>query len=244
MHTNKERVQGEHMRKVAFLDFHGTIAHKSYSDTLYQVLSEFHPGHLYTQGTFRDLLDGSYFWDNPQTPHTQYKKPAAWWKYMNTKLKDAYVQLGYKDDAQKMVERFKELYTDANEYYVYEDALEGIKKIREMGWVIVILSNHMPELKKVIRNMPFSKYIRRVISSANVGFEKPNPKFYEYAQKKIVFRRKTVMIGDNILADIQGATEAGIPAILVRNSLFKDNSNCKYFAKDMIEAAEIIEKYF
>ena len=39
------------------------------------------------------------------------------------------------------------------------------------------------------------------------------------------------MIGDNILADIQGATDADIPAILVRNSLFKDNEKSMYFAK-------------
>jgi len=232
------------MRKVVFIDFHGTVAYKSYSDTLYQVLTEFHPDNIHTKSAFRDLLDGSYLWDNPQIAHPQYNKTEKWWKYMGGKLSEAYVQLGYKDDAEKMTQRFRELYTDANEYLVYEDSLEGLKKIRQMGWKIVVVSNHMPELKKVVRNMPFSKYIRRVISSACIGYEKPNIKFFEYVLKKTLYPKKRIMIGDSILADIQGATAANIPAILVRNSLFKDNENCKYFAKDMLEAADIIEKNF
>ena len=163
---------------------------------------------------------------------------------MEGKLKDAYIELGYKKDAKKLTKRFKELYTDPKEYLVYDDAVEGIKKIREMGWIIFIVSNHMPELKKVVKGLPFNKYIRDVISSANIGYEKPNPKFYEFVKNRTWYTKRNIMIGDNILADIQGATEAGIPAILVRNSLFKDNENCQYFAKDMVEAAKIVEKNF
>ncbi|MEX1376418.1 MAG: HAD family hydrolase [Eubacteriales bacterium] len=232
------------MRKIAFMDFHGTLAYKSYSDTLHQVLTEFHPDHLYTQSTFRDLLDGSYLWDNPEAEHKQLNKPEKWWEHMNGKLKEAYIQLGYKQDAEQMTARFRELYTDPNEYMVYDDAVEGVKKIRKMGWKVVILTNHMPEIKKVIKKLPFGRYISKVISSANIGYEKPNIKFYEYALKKTWHPEKCVMLGDNILADIQGATSVGIPAILVRNSLFKDNENCKYFAKDLNEAVDIIAKYF
>lgn len=232
------------MRKVAFIDFHGTIAYKSYSDTLNQVLTEAHPDHLYTQGTFRDLLDGSYLWDNPHIMHTHLNKPEKWWSYMEGKLQDAYNELGYKKDAKKLTKRFRELYTDPKEYLVYDDAVEGVKKLREMGWIIFVVSNHMPELKQVVKGLPFSKYIRDVISSANIGYEKPNAKFYEYAKKRTWYTKQRIMIGDNILADIQGASEAGIPAILVRNSLFKDNEHCRYFAKDMIEAAQIVEKNF
>ena len=232
------------MKKTVFIDFHGTIAYKSYSDTLYQVLTEAHPDHFHTKGTFRDLLDGSYLWDNPQVAHPQLNKATDWWNYMEGKLREAYIQLGYKEDADNMVKRFKELYTDPAEYMIYDDAVEALEKIKNMGWRIVILSNHMPELKDVVRKMPFSKYIKRVISSAKVGYEKPNPKFYEYALKKTWHPKKKIMIGDNILADIQGATEADIPAILVRNSLFKDNEKSRYFAKDLLEAAEIIEKNF
>lgn len=232
------------MRKVVFIDFHGTIAYKSYSDTLHQVLTEAHPDHLFTRSTFRELLDGSYLWDNPHIPHPQYNRAEEWWGYMGSKLKEAFVELGYKDDADQMTKRFRELYTDSKEYLIYDDVLEGLKKIREMGWIIIVLSNHMPELKKVVKGMPVSKYIRDVISSANVGYEKPNPKFYEFALKRIWYTKKYVMLGDSILADVQGATQANIPAILVRNSLFKDNENCKYFAKDLIEAADIIKKNF
>jgi len=232
------------MRKVVFMDFHGTIAYKSYSETLHQVLSEAHPDHLYTQSTFRDLLDGSYLWDSPEMAHPQYNKPEAWWSHMEEKLTEAYSQLGYKQDAAQMAKRFRELYTDAKEYMIYEDSLEAIIKIRKMGWKIVIISNHVPELKDIVKAMLFGKYIRKVISSANIGYEKPHPKFYNYALKKTCRPRKKIVIGDSILADIQGAAAAGIPAILVRNSLFKDSGDCRYFAQDMMEAAQIIEENF
>lgn len=230
------------MKKVAFIDFHGTIAYKSYSDTLQEVLNEIHPDNLTTQSNFRDLLDGSYFWDSPEVAHTEYNKPKDWWAHTQKMLMNAYRELGYEDDAKELTNRFRVLYTDPLQYQIYPDTEQGLEQIKEMGWKIVVLSNHMPELKRVIKKMPMGKYISNVISSAIVGYEKPNTKFYEYALKKYNYPKKCIMLGDSILADIQGATSVDIPAILVRNSLFKDS--CEFFAKDLIEAAYLISKNF
>ncbi len=46
------------------------------------------------------------------------------------------------------------------------------------------------------------------------------------------------MIGDNLNADIRGAEAVGLPAILVRNP---GGENVKYYARNLLEAASIIE---
>jgi ribonucleotide monophosphatase NagD (HAD superfamily) len=46
------------------------------------------------------------------------------------------------------------------------------------------------------------------------------------------------MIGDDLDADVRGAETVGLPAILVRNP---SGENVKYYARDLLEAASIIE---
>ena len=54
-------------------------------------------------------------------------------------------------------------------------------------------------------------YLKRCLE---VGVKKPNPKVFEYALEKAnTNASSSIMIGDNIEADIQGAINCGIRAI-------------------------------
>ena len=47
-----------------------------------------------------------------------------------------------------------------------------------------------------------------------MGVKKPNPKVFEYALKKVnATASNSIMIGDNLEADIEGAINCGIRAI-------------------------------
>ncbi len=48
-----------------------------------------------------------------------------------------------------------------------------------------------------------------------VGFEKSNPRFFDFALSRIGAENQIIMIGDNPDHDIEGAAQFGIPGILV-----------------------------
>ncbi len=86
----------------------------------------------------------------------------------------------------------------------------------ERGYDNIILSNHTPELSMLAGRLQIAKYFTHIITSAQVGYEKPKPNFYKVI-KAFAQYDKYFMIGDNYNADIIGAKQAGYEAILVRS---------------------------
>ena len=65
-----------------------------------------------------------------------------------------------------------------------------------------------------IKNANLEKYFKTITNSESAGVKKPNPMIFHYAinsAKTTV--EKSVMIGDSIEADIEGALNVGLDAI-------------------------------
>ena len=61
--------------------------------------------------------------------------------------------------------------------------------------------------------------VERTITSAGVGAEKPNPAIFSHSiEVADADVRTSWMVGDNPIADIQGARAAGLRAILIGGS--------------------------
>lgn len=97
-----------------------------------------------------------------------------------------------------------------DEFILYEDTIETLSYFKEKGYANVILYNHIPELPDIVHGLKLSLYFLGCISSANVGYEKPNPKIYEYALEKYNKAKDIWMVGDSIIADVRGAENVGI----------------------------------
>ena len=63
-----------------------------------------------------------------------------------------------------------------------------------------------------------SGYFREVITSEGAGSLKPHKEIFEYALMKTGAEKKeSIMLGDNLEADIQGAMDAGIDQVYVNH---------------------------
>ena len=99
---------------------------------------------------------------------------------------------------------------------LFDDTLPALAELRRAGWRHVILSNHVPELPALVDGLGLAGVVDLTLSSATIGFEKPNPQAFAHARRACGDPDELWMVGDNPVADIDGATRAGIPAILVR----------------------------
>lgn len=112
-----------------------------------------------------------------------------WWAEIETLLTRAYIGVGCSFSiAKHLAPLAHQRYLDTSQWCLYEDVIPTLEALGSQGWKHAILSNHVPELRKILDA---------------VGYEKPHP-------------QTLWMIGDNIEADILGAQAVGIPAILVR----------------------------
>ena len=82
-----------------------------------------------------------------------------------------------------------------------------------------------------------------IVLSEEVGCQKPNPRIYEEALRMNgVSAEEAVMIGDSWNSDIQGAINAGIDQIWVRNSKdpLPEGQSATYLVQSLSEVMEIL----
>jgi len=91
-----------------------------------------------------------------------------------------------------------------------------------------IITNGFTEVQnKKIVNSQIKKYFHSIIDSETVGVKKPNIKIFDYALRVSGARsNNSLMIGDNLEADILGALNAGFHAIHFNNNNEAPHEHC------------------
>ncbi|MFP2996195.1 YjjG family noncanonical pyrimidine nucleotidase [Spongiivirga sp. MCCC 1A20706] len=98
--------------------------------------------------------------------------------------------------------------------HLFEGTYEILDYLKP-NYKLHIITNGFREVQRVkMETSKISHYFNIIVDSESVGVKKPNPKIFEFALKTAqVQPQNAVMIGDNIEADIQGATAVGMHAI-------------------------------
>lgn len=228
------------MNKLIFWDFQGTLANNEWmiSKALYKVLCKYEP---YTEIGIEDFKKISlvgFPWQQPQKEHRHLTSSDAWWNHAEDILIKGYMELNISEEKATIYSKeIRRVLASGESFQIYEDTIEVLQYFMEKGYSNVILSNHIPELSKIVEELGLSPYIIDCISSANVGYEKPNPKIYYYALEKHSNYRELWMVGDSISADVRGPEHVGIKAVLVRSKL---EGKVKYYSKDLLGVKNII----
>lgn len=204
-----------------FVDFDGTLAklERGWSGTLADVLAEAKVTPALDRDTIREKIMGLFPWDRPGEAHqAAWKDPQQWWMDLQTRLGAALIELGIEDkQAGDAVQKMRDRILDAGSYTLYSDTLPALEFAREQGWKLIVLSNNYPELAAVCHDLGLHDYFDMVLTSANLGFEKPSPRLFAAAQNLAGLPEEKWMVGDNPTADAAGPAALGFRTILVRS---------------------------
>ena len=205
--------------RVILWDFDGTLAYREglWRSALSQALDQCMPGHGIAPESLRGLLRSDFPWHEPERAHPELCEPDAWWAHIEPLMARAFGKVGVEPGrCDELAHCARHCFIDPATYRLFGDTRPALERLRALGWRHVIHSNHVPELEGIVQGLGIDDLFETVLTSALTGYEKPHPRSYELALEA-AGRPKTVwMVGDNAEADVRGAEELGIPAILVR----------------------------
>jgi len=225
--------------RVLLWDFDRTLGYRTgaWSSAVLEALDAAQPGHGYQISEIKAVLVNVYPWHTPEIAHPQLSAPGAWWRNMTEILTNALTRLGLApDQAASAAQLVAARYTDPAAWRLFDDTLPTLLALSRLGWRHVVVSNHVPELPAILDSLGLTPHLAAIVNSADTGYEKPHPEAFRLALASVGQPAEVWMIGDNPVADIAGARDAGINAILVRTP----DPGLPHYAPDLTHIAEIL----
>jgi putative hydrolase of the HAD superfamily len=145
------------------------------------------------------------------------------------RLKDTFQLLNYEIEDDKIIflsEEYIEYLPKFN--YLFDGAIEILDYLKPK-YNLHIITNGFQEIQgNKLKNSNIQHYFDTVTNSEMAGVKKPNPLIFEYAVKEAkASKSNSIMIGDCIDADVNGALNFGMDAILFNIDTSKSYENIK-----------------
>ena len=128
---------------------------------------------------------------------------------------------------------------------LFPNAIETLKNLKSLGFTLHIITNGFQEVQFVkLENSGLKEYFDSIVCSEFIGKNKPDPAIFHHAFELANCKPKdSLMIGDDYYADITGALNAGIHAILFDPEL-KSTYNYEWVVSDLNQVSEMAIKLF
>ena len=116
----------------------------------------------------------------------------------------------------------KEVYVEwaaCQHFFLYDDVTPALRKLAAAGIKLGLISNSHRCLASFQQHFELHGLIAGAISSSEHGYLKPHPSIFESALKLVgVSAGESVMVGDSLAHDVEGARRVGMRGILVQRS--------------------------
>jgi len=107
---------------------------------------------------------------------------------------------------------------------------------------LYILTNGFRETQfSKMKNCDLLKYFHTVFTSETIGYNKPNPKIFQWAMSSVNGRKEEcLMIGDDLEVDILGAKACGIDQVFFNPDRLFTHSKPTYTIESLIELKDFL----
>lgn len=225
-------------RRAIFWDFDGTLTEDlSYSVCLMRALGRRAEEYGVTADKLRPYLKNGFPWhpDGDQTLTGE-----AFWECLTGKFIEAYRAQGVPAAlAEDAARRVRDLVQDPGQYQVRKEAPGALMACAYKGYKNYILTNNFPEWEKLLDGLNLRQYFAGVVNSGVVGVCKPDPHIFRKAEEVAKFPARIWMVGDNPIADIQGAKGAGWGAIHITKP-GAPHSGADYMVQSLDEVPKVL----
>ncbi|MFV8366770.1 YjjG family noncanonical pyrimidine nucleotidase [uncultured Flavobacterium sp.] len=147
-----------------------------------------------------------------------------------------YNRLKYSFDALDYTISDEEIDNIANDYirflpennHLFDGTIEVLEYLNQKYNLHIITNGFADVQFKKISNSNIGSYFQTVTNSEMAGVKKPNPIIFDYALDLARAKKEnSIMIGDSLDADVQGALDAGLDAIFFNESKIQVEQHIK-----------------
>lgn len=125
-------------------------------------------------------------------------------------------EAGLVGDVSDLASTIYEEFGDGQRWQPYPDVVPTLTTLSDSGYKLGLVSNWDTRLASLSIETGLSRFLDFVVSSASVGYLKPQPEIFEVALSRAdVAAEETIHVGDHYYADIMGARSAGITPVLL-----------------------------
>src|SRR3990172_2434882 len=100
---------------------------------------------------------------------------------------------------------------------LFPDVLETLTWLRNHGFRLASITNRGysgPRFHEEMEELGLTELFEHVAVSCDVGYMKPHPRLFQYALEQMgVAAEESVMVGDSLRADVEGAKTLGMVAV-------------------------------
>ena len=153
--------------------------------------------------------------DTSQLPLERQER--AWWQRLVTNVT---AHAGEVEAFDAYFDQLYRHYADPGAWVVYPEVPEVLTALRGQGIKLAVVSNFDSRLPPLLAGLGLIEYFDTVVYSSSAGAAKPDPHiFLEALQTLGVAAQVALHVGDNPVADREGALAAGMQVRLVQRSL-------------------------
>lgn len=227
--------------KNVIFDFDMTLGFRTtmWTDTVKELLLE---NNVYaTSEQIRPVTHGGvYPWSDPAISHADFFKGRDWWETVSGNIAKGLAENGVCSlpDAEKAMKGLQDRFCDMSYWKLFPDTIDTLDALTSQGYSLALVSNHIPEAREIFNNLGLGAYFSRMVISSEEEYEKPHPEVLSKALGNFS-KDKTVLVGDNYFADVLGALQFGMGAVLVR----KPNvTGYNYYCKTLEELPALLKR--
>jgi len=104
-------------------------------------------------------------------------------------------------------------------FFLYDDVAPALRELADRGYLLGLISNSHRCMTSFQEHFELTGLISAAITSSEHGFMKPHPSIFEAAMARAgVTAAESMMVGDSVPHDIEGARRTGMRGVLVHRS--------------------------
>lgn len=128
------------------------------------------------------------------------------------------------------------------DFIPFLDTVPALEQLREAGYKIGVITNLRRNLDELCERVGLSPYLDFTVGSEEAGMEKPHPRIFMAALKRVgAAPEEVVHVGDQIRSDVMGAQGVGMRAVLIdRSGYGPDAVSCPKIAS-LSELSQLLE---
>jgi HAD superfamily hydrolase (TIGR01549 family) len=125
-------------------------------------------------------------------------------------------RLGHPNLGDETFRRIEDAFARRSACYDFPDVMPALDAMTAAGIRLCVISNFVWGAPELIHDLELAQHFEKLVISARVGFQKPNPGIFQHALEQMnVAPERAMHVGDSYRADVLGARRLGIRAALI-----------------------------